>query len=479
MLNPPFMKRFSRESRSPAVTKSGTFYYPMWLAYATGVLERAGFETKLIDAPAKGLKIEDILTIVKSFKPKLVVINTSTPSINKDIECANKIKETFPEIFVTLVGRHVSALFQETIELSESIDAIAVGEYDYTIRDLAFELSNNSPNLYSVKGIVWRNNGKIIKNELREYIYDLDKIPFVSEIYMKHLDIYDYFYAHSRYPIVVIVSGRGCPYQCFYCCYPQTMFGHKLRLRSPENIAKEFEYIAKNLPFVKEIMIEDDTFTVNKKHVEELCDLLIKKGNKIPFSANSRADLTDYRILKKLKKAGCRLLCVGYESGNQQILDNIKKNLKLKQAIEFTKLCKKVGILIHGCFMVGNPGETKETLEETLEFAKRINPDTVQFYPLMVYPGTEAYRWTKNKGYLVTENYSYWLNEEGEHNTVVNNPQLNSEYLLRFCDRARREFYLRPKYIIGKIRQSLKDFSEGYRNLKSFRRFVKYLILRK
>jgi len=479
MLNPPFKKRFSRESRSPAVTKSGTFYYPMWLAYATAVLEKSGFNVKLIDAPAKDLKIEDILKIIKNFLPHLVVINTSTPSIYKDIECGQAIKKANKEIFILMVGRHVSALPDKTMSNALCIDGIALGEYDYTVRDLAFELDKKEANLTSVEGLIWRDSsGYIHKNYLRKFIENLDDIPFVSEVYKKHLDIYDYFYAHSRYPIVTMVTGRGCPYRCFYCCYPQTMFGHKLRLRTPKNIADEFIWIKNNISFAKEIMIEDDTFTVNKKHAEELAERLIEIKNRIPFSANSRADITDYNLLKKLKRAGCRLLCVGFESGNQKILDNMKKGLQISEAIEFSKLCKRVGILIHGCFIVGNPGETKDTLEETLEFAKKINPDTVQFYPLMVYPGTEAYDWAKNNNYLISEDYSFWLNREGGHSTVIDNPELPSRYLIWFCNKARKEFYLRPNYIFRKIWQSTKSFSEAYRNIKSFKKFIKYLIYR-
>lgn len=476
LLNPPFKKKFSRDSRSPAVTKSGTFYYPIWLAYATGLLEKTGFNVKLIDAPAKGLGIRDVLGIIDDFSPAMVAVNTSTPSIYEDIKCAEEIKKYNRDIIIVLVGRHVSSLPEETMSLSSYIDIIALGEYDYTLRDVALLLNSGSYDFAKIEGIIWRKGDKIKKNPMRKPIEDLDNIPFVSQVYLRHLNIYDYFYAHSLYPIVAIVTGRGCPHQCFYCCYPQTLFGHRLRLRSPQDIANEFKFINNHIPFVKEIMIEDDTFTVNKNHVEELAERLISIKNKIPFSGNSRADITDFDLLKKLKKAGCRLLCVGYESGNQEILDSMKKGIKLSKAIEFTKLCKKAGILIHGCFMVGNPGETKETLRQTLEFAKKINPDTVQFYPLIIYPGTEAYNWAKRQGYLLTEDYSLWLDEEGGHATVIERGDLSSEDLINFCNLARREFYLRPSYLLRKILQSVANFSEAERNIKSFKKFVRYLV---
>jgi radical SAM superfamily enzyme YgiQ (UPF0313 family) len=456
------------------VSKGGTLYYPIWLAYATGVLEKAGFEAKLIDAPARDYDLAGVKEILKEVSPDLVVINTSTPSIYNDINVLEELKEVKPEVFYVLVGRHVSALPEETMGFSGKIDGIAIGEYDYIIRDLAFALKNGKE-LESVRGLMWKKDGKVIRNEVMPIIDNLDDIPFVSKVYRKHLNIADYFYGHSRYPIVTIVTSRGCPYRCFYCCYPQTMFGHKLRLRSPENVAEEFAYISENLPGVKEIMIEDDTFAVNKEFVNKLADLLIKQKNRIPFSANSRADITDLSLLRKLKEAGCRLFCVGYESGSQEILDSMKKSLKIEKALEFSRLAKKAGIMVHGCFMVGNPGESKETMEQTLVYAKKLNPDTAQFYPIMVYPGTEAYSWVKQNDYLKVNDYDQWVTKEGLHSTVVSFPNLGAEELVSFCNRARREFYLRPRYIVHKIFQSFYSIFELKRNLKGFKSLIKYL----
>lgn len=476
LINPPFLERFSRESRSPAVAKSGTLYYPMWLAYATGILEQEGFNVRLIDAPAKGYSLENIKREIETLNPRLVVIDTSTPSIKNDIGVLENIKAANKEIFTLLVGRHVSALPNETMGMSSEIDAVAIGEYDYIVRDLAIALKSDS-SLSGVRGLLWRDrhSGECLRNEPMPFIDDLDELPFVSLVYKNHLDISKYFYGHSRYPIIVTLSGRGCPYRCFYCCYPQTMYGHKLRLRSPENIAEEFRAIAEGFPQVKEIMLEDDTLTVNTKHAERVADALISIGNKIPFSANSRADIVDINVLKKLRRAGCRLFCVGYESGEQKILDNIKKGLKIERALKFSKATKKAGIMVHGCFMVGNPGETKETMEKTLEYAKRLNPDTAQFYPLMVYPGTEAFNWAKDNGYLLTKDYSKWLTKDGLHATVLERPELSGKYLMDFCDRARRGFYLRPGYMVRKGLQSLVSFSELKRNIKGFRSLVRFL----
>lgn len=388
MLNPPFHPNFSRSSRSPAVSKSGTLYYPIWLAYATGLLEKNGFNVKLIDAPAGNLHIDDVMKIIEDFKPELVVVDTSTPSIINDVEVIDAIKENY-DCFLVAVGTHVSALADESMQMSQNIDAIARREYDYTVLELAKSLGDGS-DLKNIDGLTFRENGEVVHNPDRELIQDLDELPFASEVYKKHLNIEDYFYSANLYPEITIVTGRGCPHRCIYCIMPQVMTGHRYRLRSIEKVVDEMEYIKTEFPQVKEIFFEDDTMTVNRKRTQELCDEIIKRGLKITWSTNSRADI-DLETLKKMKAAGCRLLCVGFESGDQEVLDNIGKRLKIAQVREFAVNVKKTGILIHGCFLVGNPGETKETMEKTLQLAKDINPDTAQFFPIMVYPGTSVY----------------------------------------------------------------------------------------
>jgi len=472
MLNPPFLPNYSRGSRSPCVPKGGTLYYPIWLSYATGVLENEGFKVKLIDAPARGLDEEDIKKIVKQFNPNLIVIDTSTPSIYNDVKVGKTIKE-ITDSFVILVGMHPSALPEQTLKISEKIDAVARHEYDYTIRDLASTLESEKK-LETVKGITFRNNGEIIPNQDRPFIENLDEIPFVSEVYKKHLRIEDYFYSANLHPVITILSGRGCVYRCAFCVWPEVFSGHKYRFRSVKNVVDELEYIKNEFPQVKEIFLEDDTLTVNLKRCRELSDLIVKRKLDITFSCNSRAE-ADFITLKKLKEAGCRLFCVGFESGVQRILDNIHKRITIKKIKQFMKDAKKAGILVHGCFILGMPGDTKETVMKTIEFAKELNPDTAQFFPLMVYPGTEAYEWAKKNGYLVTEDFSKWLTAEGQHNTLVSRPGLSNRELVELCDQARREFFLRPDYIFYKIRQMITKPKESKRTFKSAKTFFKFL----
>ena len=410
LLNPPHIFKLSKNSRWPEYTKSGTLYYPFWLASATGGLMKTEHEPLLIDAIARGYDFSETLEKIIKFDPDLLIIDTSTPSINNDIKFVEQFKEN-NKTKVVLVGTHVTVLSEKTLSMSGSIDFIARGEYDYTIRDLANTLEKNE-NVKNVLGISYKKRKKIIHNPNRPLIKNLDTLPFVSKVYKKFLNIDDYRYALAKHPMIQIWSSRGCPNLCSFCVYPQTMMGRMFRARSPENFVDELEWITKNLPEINEIFFEDDTFTVDKQRVIKICDLIKERGLDITWSINARADVP-YEVLKKMKYTGCRMVITGYESGDQKILNNIKKGITLQLAEEFTKNAKRAGLKIFGCFMIGLPGETKETIKKTFEFAKKLNPDMAFFQQAVPFPGTEFYDWCKKNGYLITEDFNKWLDENG------------------------------------------------------------------
>ena len=235
VMNPPFLKKYARSMRCPAVTKSGTLIYPYWLMYATGVLEEAGFEVKLLDAPAQDYELQDILNISREFKPQMIAIDTSTASIYNDCHVAEILKDNLPNSFIIFVGPHVSALPEETLKLTTKIDAVARKEYDYTLRDLVFALQEKR-DLKSVLGISFRDNENIVHNPDRPFIENLDELPFISKVCKRYLNVKNYFYSADLYPLITILGSRGCPYHCTYCLFPQTFMGHRYRLRSIENI---------------------------------------------------------------------------------------------------------------------------------------------------------------------------------------------------------------------------------------------------
>jgi len=474
LLNPPYLPGFSRFSRSPAVTRSGTIYYPIWHAYAAGLLEREGHEVMLIDAPAQRLTMTDCLSLIKDFSPGMTAVYTSTPSIVNDIECAAAIKIIMPSSFMALTGPHVSALPDQTLSMDERIDAVAIGEYDLTLLELASTIESGG-DIDGVPGLVIRTNGKVEPTAARAHIEDLDSLPFVSSVYKRHARIEDYFYAHCRYPVVSIFTSRGCAARCDYCVYPQTVFGRRHRQRSPENIVEEFRYIEKELPQTKEVLIDDDTFSFDKAHTLEFAELMIRSRVKLPWTVECRANL-DFETLSAMKRAGCRLVVAGFESADDAILRNIKKGITVERMRRFALDARRAGIMIHACFMAGNRGETMETLKRTLAFAKEIRPDTCQFFPLMVYPGTEAYAWARGNGYLESEDFPDWLTPEGLHNCLVSTPELSARELVEFCDFARRSFYLAPGYISYKVRRLLAEPREMRRTAKSARIFLKHLM---
>lgn len=473
LLNPPFKGRFSRASRSPAVAKSGTLYFPIWLAYATGVLEKAGFQVQLIDSPARGYPPDETISLVKGFNPHLVVVDTTTPSIYSDLAISGAIKRALPEAHLCLVGTHASVLPEEVLSECPSADSVARKEYDYTLRELAQSLAGGV-GVDGVAGISYRREEKIIHNPDRKMIDDLDALPLVAEVYRRHLVVEDYFFAAARYPMSMMITGRGCPHRCIFCLYPQTFHGRRYRLRSAENVAEEFAYTAKELPQVREVVIEDDTFSANRERMRAIARLLIDAGNRLPWSANVRVNL-DFETMVLLRACGCRLLIVGYESGDSQILRYMHKGITLEQMEEFARSARRAGLLVHGCFMAGNPGEDRRTLSATLRLALKLSPDTAQFFPVMAYPGTEAYRWAKERGYLLADDFAKWCTPQGLHSTIIRTEHLTPDELVRFCDYARRIYYLRPRYWAYKLWQSLSRAEERRRNLKALRTFLRYL----
>ncbi len=476
-LNPPYFPMFSRASRSPAVTKSATLYYPFFMAYATGVLEDKGFDVTLIDAPAAGLDRQATIARIKQLAPGLVICETSTPSIENDMEVVQELKKAGVP-FVVAVGTHVSALPDETLKENTFLDAVARREYEYTIRDLAQKLADDGmeADLGGINGLSYRQGEVIRHNPDRTAIENLDELPFVARVYRDHLrqHINSYFYGDTLYPVVAILTGRGCPHRCAYCVYPQTMTGHQYRLRSVTNVVAELEFINKQLPEVREVFIEDDTLTVDRKRVQAISQEIIRRKLRIAWTTNSRADV-DFETMKIMHQAGCRLLCVGFESCSQDILDKLGKDIGHESYLNFRDDAARAGLLIHGCFMYGNEGETRETMRATLELAKKLNCDSAQFYPIMVYPGTRAYNTYKDKGYLTAKSYRDWLTHDGMHNCVVSLPNISREELVAFCDHSRREFYLRPRYILSKATQVVFHPGEFKRNFRAARTLLKHL----
>ena len=476
-LNPPFHPMFSRESRSPCVTKSSTLYWPMFLSYAAGNAEQKGHTVQLIDSPAMELSLQQTIDKIQAFGPDLLVLSTSTPSILNDLQVVRKLKETFSKP-IAIMGTHASAEPLESLEMESALDFCIIGEADNTVCKLADFLEGKIKNASDIAGLAFRTpDGKIDFQPEGPKIENLSDLPWVSKTYRKHLySCYKkYFYGANLNPLIVILTGRGCPNRCSYCVIPQTINGHVFRKRTPEDVVSELEYIVNNFEDLGEVFFEDDTFTADHRHVKAICNLILERRLKITWSCNARADVP-LELLRLMHKAGAREMCVGFESASPEVLQNIHKGVKnTDKAIEFMKNARKAGMLVHGCFMVGNPGDTKETLRMTLDYAKKLSPNTAQFYPIMAYPGTEAYKEALESGALQTKDYSQWLDKDGFHRTTIRRGNLSSQDLVDFCDKARREFYLRPGYIFRQGIMAIKNPRERYRISRGFKTLCKHL----
>ncbi|MFH0795853.1 MAG: radical SAM protein [Candidatus Omnitrophota bacterium] len=466
ILNPAFGKQFCKSARWFAKSRGRVQRHPDYLCTAIAVMEQAGNQCGFSDGAARNVSFEETRKIVKDFSPEMVVIQATTPSIYSDLNYSRMCKEAAGKGCLTvMVGAHPSAEPEDTLAKAEGgLDVVSRGEYDYTLKEIA-----DGKTLSEIPGISYFKDGTIIHNPARPLLENLDGLPFPAWHYISP---YDYPDSGKLYPFITLISGRGCDAACTFCLFTQVMYGRRYRYQSPERVASEIEYDLRLFPFLKEVMFEDDTFTL-KKHRERtvrICEEMLKRNIRIAWSANARPDLTEMEVLKAMKRSGCRMLVVGFEFGNQELLDRVRKGIELEQMQLFSENCRKAGIRIHGCFMIGGPGETRKTARETIRFAQRIKIDTAQFSGLCPYPGTEFYRWCKENGYLVPRDWPDWVDKNLEQKAIVSYPQLPVEEINRLVDRGLKSFYLRPQQMLIMLRNlsSLSDLKTKFYGLKGF-----------
>ena len=472
VINEPFVADFCRTQRWAARTRGRVLRAPDWLAYAAAVLERdlpKGTEVKLFDFPAMNWDKKEFVELIRSEKPDFVVLDATTPSIFSDIEYAVIVKEMCGGR-VIMVGPHVSALPEETIEAAKgAVDVACIGEYDTSVRDVVINFSD----LSNVPGICYYENGKAKRTKPRELIGDLDSLPFPA---WHHLDLMKYFDGGKLYPYIDIISGRGCPNKCIFCLWPQVMHGYKYRLRSPKNVVDEIENDIKLCPQVLkggEFFFEDDTFTVDKARAIRICEEIISRKLKITFSVNARVDTADLELFRIMKKAGCRELLVGFESGVQKVLNMMHKNITVEQSRHFMKAAKQAGLQVHGCFVIGLPGETEKTAAGTIDFAMGLGLTTLQFSGAVPFPGTSFFKMCDESGWLLTKQWNKWL-DAGEQQGVVAYPTISQEKINYFVDMGLKKFYFRPSYML-KFLFDTRSPSDLYRKFRGALNFISYL----
>ena len=463
-VNSMFGQDFTKSARWFARSRGRVQRHPDYLCTAAAVVEQAGHTITVIDAQAKNMPEDRLLRELNTFQPDMIVHQASTPSIYSDIAFATRAKEDTGALNV-LVGSHVSAEPEDTLIIADgAVDAVAVGEYDYTLRDLA-----NGVPIKDCAGVAWMDAARFVRNSPRPFIEDLDALPFPA---WNHIDIHDYWDAGKLFPFLTLISGRGCHGRCTFCQLPQVMNGRRYRARSVESVLAEMEYDKKLCPDLKEIMFEDDTLTSHSSQprLHALCEGMLQRNLRLSWSANARVDMNDLGTLQLMKRAGCRMLCVGFEFGDQQILKNVCKGTTVEQMHVFARNARKAGIRIHGCFMIGGPGETRATAEKTILLAKNLKIDTAQFSGVVAYPGTEIYQLAKEKGHIIPKSWRDWVDDEFEQCATVEFPGLRTAEVNHLIDRALREFYLRPSQMWRMLvnMRSAADVKAKLHGMKSF-----------
>lgn len=467
VLNPPYGEDFCRSARWAAKSRGRVQRHPDWLLTAVAVLERAGHDVVFSDAAALNLGQDQVKEVIRQARPQLAVVHTTTPSIDSDIAHARLAKE-LSGCRTVLVGPHVTALPEDTFARSAgAVDFIARGEYDYILQDLA----DGKPPA-EIPGLSWLSAGAPVNNPYGAPV-DVNTLPFPA---WRHIKPEWYRDAGKRFPFLTLISGRGCLGRCTFCRdTTESMAGRRMRMRSATAIVDEMEYDLKLFPQIREIMFETDTLTASAVQMRALCEEIHKRGLKATWSCNTRVDM-DLSLLPLMREAGCRMLMVGFEFGTQAALDAVKKGITLEQSKKFAAEAARLGFTIHGCFMIGAPGETRESATATVEFAKSLPLDTVQFSGICVYPGTELYDWAKEKGYLVPKEWKDWVSPEREQVTLLNYPQLSKAEIDYFIDRGLKEFYLRPSQLLRMLFSSPADL---VRKLYGARSFFAYLLGRR
>jgi len=472
ILNPAYGTDFVKSARWYAKSRGRVQRHPDYLATATAVLEQAGHTCKLVDCAARNIHLPEAELITQEFRPEMVILQVTTPSVDSDLAHAQMCKEASSGCLTVAVGPHVSAVPDDTLTRGAgALDIVARGEYDFTLRDLA-----GGASWTDVLGISYWMDGGIRHNPARPLL-DVNELPLPA---WQHIDPYDYPDAAKLYPFITLFAGRGCTGRCTFCVTPQIMYGQAYRARDARLVVDEIEYDLKLFPFLKEIMFEDDTLTLrgHYDHLITICEEILRREIRISWAANARPDLRDPEIFRLMKRSGCRWLCVGYEFGNQQLLNNVRKGTRLDHMREFSALAHQAGILVNGCFMIGAPGETWETAIETIEFAKSLPIYSAQFTGLVAYPGTEYFDWANHHNYLVPQEWSQWVDGNQEQRTIVEFPNLSKEEIDELVDRGLKEFYLRPKQI-WRTAAAIRSWTDVRTKLHGLRSFAEYFLQQK
>jgi len=456
LINPPWHRRSGNVWKEIASCMP-----PLGLGYLASYLERAGVQVRILDAHAERIPSDEVPAAVSELRRAgddrydFIGLTATSALIHSACRIAERLKAADPDTKIVLGGVHPTVMPEEVLA-TEAVDYVVRGEGEQTMLDLA---QGEPPE--KIDGLSYRADGEVVHNPDRELIRDLDSLPFPAYHRLPMEKYYPALGAYRRLPATSLLATRGCPGRCTFC---YRLFGHRLRLRSGRHVADEVKLLVDRYGF-REIAFYDDTFTSVRRPIMDLCRILIEERVDVTWSCFSRVDCVDEELLRAMKAAGCHQMMYGFESASPQILAKLKKRTDRSQAEEAVRLTRKVGLDIRAAFMFGSPGETKETLKETLRWAIRLNPEIAIFNITTPYPGTEMYAWAKAKGYLLSENWD----DYDLATMVMRLPTIGPEEVNRFYRHAFRKFYLRPGYILNRLRRLGKkgEWAANWRALRA------------
>jgi len=445
LINPPFEQEEESVGKTKSIKKVLNIIPPLGIAYIAAVLEKMNIEVKIIDC-AVGITFKELFEKVKDYSPNIVGLTSTTPAFVKTKKAAKFVRENLPEAKILIGGAHVTAFPKETMETG-LFDIGVIGEGELTVQQLFSNYKNNAfEKLNETHGIIYKNDSGIHQNEAQNFIQDLDTIPLPARHLIPHPKYYRPTPASCRkVPYAVIMTSRGCPSRCTFC--DRKIFGEHCRMRSVANVFEEIEEVISKYG-VKEIRFFDDTFTLKKQRVYDICDEFEKRKLKIPWTCLTKAACVDGPLLKRMKQAGCWQVLYGLESGDDRMLKLLKKGNTVEMNKRAIRLTKEAGLEVRGDFIVGTPGETWESLEKTVRFTIDMKLDYAHFNKFIPFPGTALYKQLTDEGHTFDFSKSTIL----DHKQIYYiNPGMDKKEFSAFLDKANRRFYLRPGYIIKRL----------------------------
>jgi len=432
--------------------------FPIYLAYTASLIGRMGIETEVLDCAAPVTSPDGMIKRLCESKPEICLVETSTPTIAQDLQNARRIKQEIGSK-VILMGPHVSIADVNTLTENPFIDGIIRGEFEEAAAEACVRPWSE------VFGLTYRDGKEIRRNPARQSLIDLSTLPFPA---WEKFDLKHYDWVLLPSPAMLITATRGCPFHCSYCLWPQLMYGHVQRRRSPKSVVDEMEVLVNDFG-VKGIRFDDDTFALDAKYVESICREIIERGlqERVVWSCFGHTSAPNEEAFRLMKKAGCVQIDFGVETGSEEVLKGLGKNTNVENARRTMAICRKMGIKTYGTYMIGFPEESREDILRTIDLALTLNTDFMQVSYVIPYPGTRLYELCRAKGYLPFP--EQWEKYDGTQPVIIN--KIGAQELQKLYKLFWKKFFLRFRYFwyfFRKSTESARDFRKAVRSVRSF-----------